>query len=225
MKKTIFTLFLVAILSLSAVVPCFAEGNDATLKAIYSYNAEEDKITVDARFFDIKAKEGIITINYSIVYDPSALELIDYKCLFPAEWEKLLENQMVEDFSLKQEDGKITWSFVVIAVGKGAKKDNELGIQLNFKPIGEGNTDVEFQFIDIGTEILQNGQTLSLEKISGNSAKVNINLTDPAANASEGFGDVSTDENSFPMYVLIIIGVGILGVALVVVLIVKSKKG
>ena len=56
MKKTIFTLFLVAILSLSAVVPCFAEGNDATLKAIYSYNAEEDKITVDARFFDIKAK-------------------------------------------------------------------------------------------------------------------------------------------------------------------------
>ena len=62
MKKTIFTLFLVAILSLSAVVPCFAEGNDATLKTIYSYNAEEDKITVDARFFDIKAKEGIIKV-------------------------------------------------------------------------------------------------------------------------------------------------------------------
>ncbi len=255
MKKS-FILIIVALLTLfTSVITCTASDNDATLKAEYSYDGNGKTITVDARFVDIKAKEGIITIEYHIEYDKNALELISYETVFPEDWKPLLENQMVEDFSEKKEEGRINWTFVVIAVGKGAKEDNELGIKLSFKPLNNSKTDIKFNCKDIGTEVLENGKTVSLEHISGNSLNIAVDLSEPekseiseidpnapagnnsqSANASTGNNAESINDNSEDsnvdneqsdnsLVLWIVIGIGVLGVAAVIVLVSKTKKG
>lgn len=178
MKRSLFALF-ICILVLMSSFACGAESADATLKVDYEYITESNTIKVDANFVNIKPKDGIITIEYGIKYDKSAVELVSFKTYFPKDWEPLLENEMVEDLTEKTKDGYIRWCFVVIAVGKGAKNDSELGIELEFKPLKEENTNISFEYADIGTEILNNGMTESLQRVSGNSVTVTVDLANP----------------------------------------------
>lgn len=179
MKKSIF-LVLISILLVISSITCSAKSADATLAVDYEYVSEDNVIKVDASFVDIKAQEGIVTIEYEINYDASALELVSFATYFPKDWEPLLVKKMFEDFTQRTENGKIRWVFVLIAVGKGAKNDNELGIKLEFKPLNEAKTNVEFKYLDIGTEILKNGITESLERVSGNSVNLSIDLANPS---------------------------------------------
>lgn len=254
MKRSLIIIIVAVLTLFSSLMTCSAGENDATLKAEYSYDENAKTISVDARFVDIKAKEGIITIEYHIEYDKNALELVSYETVFPDNWKSLLENQMVEDFSEKKEDGRLTWTFVVIAVGEGAKKDNELGIKLLFKPLNTGKTDIKFSYKDIGTEILENGKTVSLEHISGNSLNIAVDLSEPekseiseiendvsvsgqeSENSSENnLSEAETDNvdtsnnDSEPaennMILWVIVGIGVVGVTVVIVLVSKTKKG
>ncbi len=267
MKKSFFIIVFSIMMLFSSLV-CNAQTADATLKVDYEYISESNLIKVDANFVDIKAKEGIITIEYDITYDANALELVSYKTYFPKDWEQLLENETVEDFTEKTQNGKIRWVFVVIAVGKGAKNDAELGINLEFKPLKDGTANVSFNYKDIGTEILKNGMTESLEHISGNSVNIAIDLSKPAepeiddgsitvpennttssteskeeasSNSVEGndgnvsmpsvLGTESSESSTHDvaggsnMLLWVIIGVGVVGIAVVVAVVLKTKKG
>ena len=126
MKRSFIFILTAILITLSVLPICSAESVDATLKAAYNYDKDANIIKVEARFFDIKVEEGIITANYDIKYDPEALELVEFKTVFPEEWDKFLSDESVKDFSVKKEDGHISWVFVVVPVGQGAKNDNVL---------------------------------------------------------------------------------------------------
>lgn len=250
MKRSFIFILTAILITLSVLPICSAESVDATLKAAYNYDKDANIIKVEARFFDIKVEEGIITANYDIKYDPEALELVEFKTVFPEEWDKFLSDESVKDFSVKKEDGHISWVFVVVPVGQGAKNDNVLGIDLQFKPKATSETDINLNFNDIGTEILENGQTVSLEKISGNSVKISVDLSNPdeheisggyentEANAdnsknvddstvgeNDDATDDATNENTNNVLLYVIIGIGVVGLCVLAFVLFKSKKG
>lgn len=174
-----YIIILLALFILIMPISVAADECDATLKVDYKTD-NSNNIIVDAAFVDIKAQEGIITLQYDTKYDPEVLELVKVEPVYPEEWEELLESEMVEDFSSKKSDGVYCWSFVVIEIGKGAKEDNTLGIHLEFSPKSEEKTEISIEYIDIGTEILKNGMTEALLHISGNSVKIDIDLSNPS---------------------------------------------
>lgn len=178
MKKTI-CLIIVLFMFVASLLAVSASGDaDATLKVAYSVNETNGNINMTASFVDIKPENGLISIEYKIEYDKSALELVSVSTVYPESWKSLLDNEMVEDLSTKN-DGFYHWAIIVIAQGEGLKNGDNLMLNLEFKPLKKGNTDVNFNFIDLGTEILKNGMTEALLRVSGNSVFVNINLDDP----------------------------------------------
>lgn len=178
MKKAICLLVSVLIFSLSLLSVSASGDADATLKVDYSVNESNGNINMTASFVDIKPENGLISIEYKIEFDKSALELVSITTEYPDSWKSLLDSEMVEDLSSKNE-GFYHWVIIVIAQGEGLKNGDNLKLNLEFKPLIKGNTNVNFNFVDLGTEILKNGMTEALLRVSGNSVSVSIDLDDP----------------------------------------------
>lgn len=267
MKKSICLLVVVFMFVVSLLAVSASGDADATLKVDYSVNESNGNINMNASFVDIKPENGLISIEYKIEFDKSALELVSVTTEYPDSWKPLLDSEMVEDLSSKNE-GFYHWAIIVIAQGEGLKNGDNLKLNLEFKPLKNGNTDVNFKFIDLGTEILKNGMTEALLRVSGNSVAVSINLDDPKNPEIDDTSittpdvsyvpgiDVSGDFEGNESYsggtlvslpsineqetsvaepandgagnswiLWCVIGVGVVGIAAVVTVVCKSKKG
>ncbi len=175
MKKVISCLFVVIILS--SFIMSVSADFEADAKLNVSYKFDNENIVVTAYFSDIKVKDGIISVEYDIKYDHTALELVGIEHIIPEKWNNLLTEENVENFSMQTSDGVYRWGYAVIALGEGAKSDNALGIIAEFKPINNTATDIKISYSDLRGEIVENGKTVDFIKMSSNSAKITF---DPA---------------------------------------------
>ncbi|MBO5869926.1 MAG: hypothetical protein J6Q89_04165 [Clostridia bacterium] len=180
MKKTFVFIFTLMFMILSCV-NVLAESNvDASLDVSYSYNTETERIAISAFLVDIKAEEGIISVEYDIKYDPNVLKLVKAEAAYPERWDNYIKNGSIEDLSYDQGGGVYSWIFVVAPVGIGITEDNELGINLEFEPIKKETTKVELQYKHLLSEETENGMAIDMFDISGSNATININFDKPA---------------------------------------------
>ncbi len=197
--KKIFTFALILLILVSTTVfPVNAEeGLDSKLNVSYTYDAATQKISIIANFVDITAKEGLIGLEYDVKYDPNILELVKAEPIYPKRWDTLIGSGAIEDLSGNTGNGVFHWSFVVIALGEGIKNDNELGIRLEFKPLKNESTKVEFLYDDLITEVIEDGMTLDLLHVSGSNAVISIDFDTPE-NPNVNQSQVSHPEASQP---------------------------
>ncbi len=198
MKKSIFFIFLALALTIGSISASAAFESDAKLNV--SYKQSSENIVVTAYFSDIQVKDGIISIEYDIVYDHTSLELVSVKHFIPEKWNALIEEENVENFSVKSEDGVYRWGYAVIAIGEGAKSDKELGIVAEFKPLKEAVNDIKINYCDLRGEVLEDGITKEFVHMSSNSAKITYDTAN-AANTKLFLADVEAELSYLrPMY-------------------------
>lgn len=190
MKKFLL-LFIAVVLSFAFAFSASAEDVlDAKLNGFYAYNGEN--ITVKAFFSEIKVKDGIISVEYDIEYDDTALELVSVEHFLPERWDALINEENVENFSFQHESGVYRWGYAVISLGEGAKADDELGISVEFKPIADKTSDIKITYSDLRGEVVESNKTLEFVHMSSNSIKVSF---DPASeqNTKLFYADVYPD--------------------------------
>jgi len=198
MKKIFtFSLIILILISSTAFSVNAEEGLESKLNVSYTYNADTERISIIANFVDITAKEGLIGLEYDVKYDPNILELVKAEPIYPKRWDTLLGSGAIEDLSGNTGNGVFHWSFVVIALGEGIKNDNELGIRLEFKPLKNESTKVEFLYDDLITEVIEDGMTLDLLHVSGSNAVISIDFDTPE-NPNANQSQVSHPEASQP---------------------------
>ena len=197
MKKILLIVFSILLVAASSV-NVFAEGGvDTTLDVKYSYDSATDRIAISAFMVDIKPEAGIICVSYDIKYDANALQLVTAEPIFPEEWDTYIKNGSIEDLSHDKGNGVYSWGFVVMPTGIGAKGDDELGINLEFKPIAKEATKVELLYVTVATEIVEDGMTIDLPVVSGSNATVNIDFDEPATpDIEKSDVNVSDEESS-----------------------------
>lgn len=194
MKKILCLFLVLLLLSFVLSISASAESNvETTLEIAYEYN-DGGNIFITAEFVDIKPEEGIIALEYDIKYDHTVVELVKAEPIYPERWLSLIDNGMVEDLSQQTGLGNYHWAFVVFSIKQGVKNDNELGIKLEFKPLKKESTKIELVYDDIITEVTENGQTIDLLHVTGNTASVDIDFEDPQ-NPNIDNTDVSIHEN------------------------------
>ncbi len=171
-KGSIFILICLLIMAFSLSA---SADNDLDARLVTSYSFNGDNIVINAHFNDIKVKDGIISLEYDIEYDHTSLELVGIEHIIPEEWNALIAEENVENFSFQSEGGVYRWGYAVISLGKGAKVDKSLGIKLEFKPIKDEISDIELNYRDIRGEIIEGGKTTEFVHMSSNSAKITFN--------------------------------------------------
>lgn len=250
MKKSIFFIILIFALIIGSSNASASVESDAKLNVSYKQNTEN--IIVSAYFSDIKVKDGIISVEYDIEYDHTALELISVKHIIPEKWNTLIEEENVENFSMQSEDGVYRWGYAVIALGEGAKLDKELGFVAEFKPLKDSVGDIVINYSDLRGEVVEDGKTTEFVHMSSNSAKITYDTLN-AANTKLFYADVDSeliylrpryyevandesfvfedgisdaeeiDDNSAVIYIVISV-VAVLIVAVVIFFIIKSRR-
>jgi hypothetical protein len=250
MKKSIFFIFLTFALIFGSINASASVASDAKLNISYKQNT--DNIIVSAYFSDIAVKDGIISAEYDIKYDNTALELVSIKHIIPEKWNSLIAEENVENFSMQTEDGVYHWGYAVIALGEGAKLDKELGFVAEFKPLKDTVSDIIINYSDLRGEVVEDGKTTEFVHMSSNSAKItydNFNAANTKLfyadiepklsylrpryyevenNESFVFEESTTDveeinDNNAVVYVVISV-VAVLVVALVAFFILKSRR-
>lgn len=179
--KKVFSILIAAIILLMPLTAT-ADTRSATLSTDYSYDEANGNIFIVGSFVDISAADGIISVKYDFEYDPDVLELVNVTPKYPDKWQSWLDSKSdaIEDLSREVSDGVYRWEIIMFAIGEGVNDDNELGITLEFKPLGSGQTDVKFVHHDIIGEVIDGGMTDSLVPVSGNSVSFSIDLENPS---------------------------------------------
>ena len=191
--KRIFILFISVLFIFSGTLTASAEfKHDALFNVSYRY--DDGNFLVYANFTDITIKDGIISVEYNIDYDHTALEIVNIEHIIPEKWNSLIEQENVENFSFESDDGIYHWGYAVISVGEGAKKDGELGIVIEFKPLGSEKSDILLSYSDLRGEIVEDGQTTEFVRMSSNSAKIDF---DPQTQENTKLFYVDVDANAF----------------------------
>ncbi len=211
-KLVLFVLISALILSIASFSVSAEIATDTTINVSYEYNSDNGNITIIGKFTDIKPEGGIVALEYDVKYDHTVLELVKTEPLYPERWSDLIKNESIEDLSRAMGNGNYRWAFAVIPLGKGAKSSDEVGIKLEFKPIKQQSTNIRLEYVDLVTEIVENGKTMDFIHISGNSVSVDVSVDDPENpdieksdvlvgedSSSESDTDVSGDvENTSP---------------------------
>ena len=192
--KRIISLLIIAILTISCLCLTVSAEKDVDVSLTLDYEYDNETIKITGKFYDIKLEEGIILADYCINYDESLLKLVEYRTIYPKDWEMYLDNDMVESFFAIGEDNKFHWSVLTTPVGIGCKEDNELGLYLEFKVLDATDTTIELEYYNILTEIIKNGK-VTFASGSGNTATIDINFDKPSEPNIE-ISDVSIPENN-----------------------------
>lgn len=190
MKKATFLVFLLLCLTFGAVNASAAFEADANFNVSYEQDAEN--IIITAYFSDIRVKDGIISVEYDIEYDHTALELVSVKHQIPQKWESLISEENVENFSSQVDSGVYHWGYAVISLGEGAKNDKELGFIVEFKPLKESVSEIKINYSDLRGEVLENGATKEFVHMSANSAKISYDFTN-AVNTKLYYADIDAE--------------------------------
>lgn len=178
--KKLFSILIAALILLMPLTAT-ADTRSATLSTDYSYDETTGNIIIVGSFVDISAADGIISVKYDFEYDPDALELVSVTPKYPDKWQSWLDGKSdaIEDLSREVSDGVYRWEVIMFAIGEGVNEDNELGVALEFKPLGSGETEVKFIHHDIIGEVIDGGMTDSLVPVNGNSVSFAIDLENP----------------------------------------------
>ncbi len=169
MKRVLlFTIVICSLLFNSLVAS--ASDYDASLSVDYTYDDDSGNIVITASIVDIKDPLGLIMVDYEIYYDHTVLELTDKYINIPEIWEPMF-NKDAEDFSKENGAGVYTWSVLNSAKGYGITEDDELYVELTFKPLSNVKTDIAFE-----CKYVVNDDT---KELSGNDVAVSIDLSNP----------------------------------------------
>ena len=176
MKRVIvlITLSIVLTFIFSLSVASAENSTDATLSGEVYTDNKSGNLIISATFSDISVKDGIISIEYDLIYDENLFELVNVEHIIPKKWENLIETEMVEDFSFKSENNVYHWAYAVIAVGKGATENDSLGIKAEFKFLSNSAGVVQLVYDDLRGEIIENGKVAEFVHMSSNSLKFTI---------------------------------------------------
>ncbi len=178
MKKIILGTILVILLLLTSV-NTLAEEYSAKLDIEYEYDSDNNLVTITASVNDIKPKYGVMSVDYSIFFDDSALELVDVNINIPDAWKSNYDEGIVEiDWSRLVEDGHYNWVIFTAEVLDGITEDNQLYVTLEFKPLKSTSTTISFKYNAVACETIIGDQNEFVE-ISVNSTDVTIDTTKP----------------------------------------------
>ncbi len=184
MKKTLILLITILLICASSL-SAFAD-TDTGLNVSYSYT-DNGTILVTASVVDIKVEGGLILVGYDISYDETALELLNSSVNIPDAWEQYLNDLEGPDTELSEliEPGEYFWCIMIFKVGCGITEDNQLSVTLEFKPLKNEDTDIEFKCSDLSGEDLD-------QVLSGESKILNI-VGNASNNIDTPNGDISDD--------------------------------
>lgn len=172
------------------------DNNKATLDIEYEKKSDGN-ILVKASLNDIRAKNGISTLEYDILYNAKDLKFVNATVNVPDKWKPYVEDELVEILSQKKKDGVYYWAAVATEVNIGIKDDNQLFIVLEFKPLTDKTTDIKFEYVEVGTDYSyvspsDNKTYYDFASVQVNAAKISIDLKgdeEPSIETS----DVSTN--------------------------------
>lgn len=176
MNKRIYSVFIIICLCLYAVYPVSANENKVTLKAVDSKGAVGSLVDVGIM---IENNRNVFGGSFNIIYDASALEIID--CV-----KGDIFGSMNPFINKTYANGKVR----VVWNAQTPFDEGEL-LKLSFYAKCEGETKIEFEKVKFGTI---NAESLQADTVSGtvtiSEAKEGLSLEDISITENDGVKDI-----------------------------------
>lgn len=249
MKKRLIVL-LAFTLALSMLLELTAFAKDScSLNA--THDIKDGKVIVTGEICNIESEPGIVLVDYNVFYDKETLNLTSYDVKMPSAWEQYVSTEEAEDLSVS-EDGVFRWR-VLISNEVAIREDGEFIVTLEFTVKSSAqSTDISFipetvldyNFGSVASEEKRVVIDLSSVGSSGNhSGDISVDISydnnpsdkNESSNDAVSSGNLPKDENSDNLHrgtqsnngaVYWIFGiVTVIAVAVVIIVMVKRKKG
>lgn len=180
------SIFLTFVLMLSVTAFVSAADYEAKIEIEYEIS-DSGNIIVTATLNDIKSKNGVIGCEYDILFDPSALELVDATVNIPNAWKQYYDpnggDSDAENWSMMKSDGNYIWSVFNVRANTGIKDNDQLYVILEFKKLNNSKTKIEVTNGCVFSET----DSLELYQLVTNKSMINIDLSTPST------PDIDTD--------------------------------
>lgn len=179
-KKTVILLVSLMLVCMTLVTVSSAAD---TCKVGVDHTVEGEILTVNVKFSDHNAPEGIVAVDCNIYYDSTVLEYIGNKTVLPEEW-----GDFGTDWTNLKKDGELLVALLCDTgeTGHGAKGD--ITLTLEFKVL---KTNVETA---IEVKNCSLSEDVNLEMIYGANTALNVSISENG----EVSGEISEDEISLP---------------------------
>ena len=179
-KKTVILLVSLMLVCMTLVTVSSASQ---TCKVGVDYTVDGEILTVNVKFSEHNAPEGVVAVDCNIYYDSTVLEYVANKTVLPEEW-----GEFATDWTNLKKDGELLVALFCDTGETGHGVKGDVTLTLEFKVL---KTDVETA-IDVKNCTLS--EDVNLEMIYGANTSLNVSISA----SGEVSGEVSEDAVSLP---------------------------